>query len=251
MRLKESLHFSKVPPYKYFKIFSGNFHTLWVAIDFIERLGYFLVCSVINAVKHQKVTKTLNKQFIARRSIKCRWHMSEYIHSEAYSFINCHQTIIIIRSLFTTLNVADSSQNKYQSCQAWILVNFTNVAPAHSSIQYRQICWYHLIEETHSYPHVWKFPGNILKYLYGGLLKSVNFFWDALYRDRRAECWVCWFTWVNPHSSLKGVHRHVPWKHGLAQFGYLYNILVSAQVQLGDYSGPFVSLRSIYEDNTM
>ena len=41
--------------------------------------------------------------------------------------------------------------------------------------------WYHLIEETYSYPHVWKFPENILKYLYGGLLKSVNFFWDALY----------------------------------------------------------------------
>ena len=27
VRLKKSLHFSKVPPYKYFNIFSGNFHT--------------------------------------------------------------------------------------------------------------------------------------------------------------------------------------------------------------------------------
>ena len=36
-------------------------------------------------------------------------------------------------------------------------------------------CWYYLIEETHSYPQVWTFPGTIYKYLYGGLLKSVNF----------------------------------------------------------------------------
>ena len=51
------------------------------------------------------------------------------------------------------------------------LVNFTNVAPADSSIQYCQIFGDHLIEETHSYRHVWKFPENILKYLYGEIFE--------------------------------------------------------------------------------
>ena len=72
-----------------------------------------------------------------------------------------------------------ANRTNTNSCQARILVNFTNVAPAHSSIQYRQICWYHLIEETHSYPHVWKFPENILKYLYGGTFETCKLFIDT------------------------------------------------------------------------
>ena len=47
-----------------------------------------------------------------------------------------------------------AARTNTNSCQAWILVNFTNVAPAHSSIKYCQILGYHLIEETPSYPHV-------------------------------------------------------------------------------------------------
>ena len=72
-----------------------------------------------------------------------------------HKFSSDHQNYNF-RSLLTTLNVADSRQKKItNSCQAWILVNFTNVAPAQSSIQYRHIIfWYHLIEETYSYPHV-------------------------------------------------------------------------------------------------
>ena len=62
------------------------------AINYLSVFGYFLVCSVINyvifnAVKHQIVTKTLNKEWIALCSIKCLWHISEYTHSKAYSFI--------------------------------------------------------------------------------------------------------------------------------------------------------------------
>ena len=103
--------------------------------------------------------------------------MSEYTHSKAYFFHKVssdHQNDNIEAiSRLSILLIADRTNTN--SCQAWILVNFTNVAPAHSSIQYRNFFWYHLIEETHSYPHVWKFPEHILKYLYGGLLKSVNF----------------------------------------------------------------------------
>ena len=40
------------------------------------------------------------------------------------------------------------------SCQDWNLPPFTNVASAHSSIQYRQIFWCNLIEVTLSYLQV-------------------------------------------------------------------------------------------------
>ena len=69
-----------------------------------------------------------------------------------------------------------AARTNTNSCQAWILVNFTNVAPAHSSIKYCQILGYHLIEETPSYPHVCKFPENILKYLYGGTFEKCKLF---------------------------------------------------------------------------
>ena len=72
------------------------------AINYIiERLGYFLVFHSINYHSiyyrtHHKVTQTLNKVIIARWSITCRWHMSEYTHNKAHSFMKCHQTIGMI-----------------------------------------------------------------------------------------------------------------------------------------------------------
>ena len=138
----------------------------------------------INDRTHQWVFKTLNN--VINCSMKHEMSMAYvgiYTHNKAYPFINYHQTIRIckILRLFTTLKFADSSaKTNTNSCQARILVNFTNVAPAHSSIQYRHIFWYHLIEETHSYRHVWTFSENIWNIYMKGLLKSVNFFWDAL-----------------------------------------------------------------------
>ena len=80
---------------------------------FIERFGYFLVCFVINAVKHQNVTKTLNNVIDSSMQHKM---------SVAYVRIYTQQSIFFhelsldhqnynFRSLFTTLNVADSRQN--------------------------------------------------------------------------------------------------------------------------------------------
>ena len=82
--------------------------------------------------------------------------MSEYTHNKAYPSINCHQTIKYEKfKAFPRLSILlIAAKTNTNICQARILVNFTNVVPAHSSIQYRQICWYHLIEETHSYQHV-------------------------------------------------------------------------------------------------
>ena len=116
--------------------------------------------------------------------------MAEYIHKKSTFFHKVssdHQNDNFEAfSLLSILLIA--ARTNTNSCQAWILVNFTNVAPAHSSIQYRQICWYHLIEETHSYPHVWTFPENISKYLYGGLLISVNLLRRAVDNDKRTTC---------------------------------------------------------------
>ena len=53
---------------------------------------------IINAMKHQKLTKTLNNVINSSMKHKCRWHMSEYTLNNAYSFINCHQTIRMIIS---------------------------------------------------------------------------------------------------------------------------------------------------------
>ena len=106
--------------------------------------------------------------------------MSEYTHNKAYFFhkVSDHQNDNFEAfSRLSILLIADRTNTN--SCQAWILVNFTKVAPAHSSIQHPQNFWYHLIEETHSYPHVWKFPENILKYLYEGTFEKCKLLIDT------------------------------------------------------------------------
>ena len=74
------------------------------------------------------------------------WHMSEYTHNKPYEYMTnskrFHDSILLI--------AANTNPN---FCQDWNLLSFTNVASAHSSIQYRPIFWCHLIEVTHSYPH--------------------------------------------------------------------------------------------------
>ena len=113
---------------------------------FIEHFGYFLVCSVINAeiinaVKHQKVTTTLNnvinssmRHKISVAYVRIYTQQSIFLHKlssdhQNYNFEAFSRLSILLIEEKTNTN----------SCQAWILVNFTNVAPAHSSIQYRQI----------------------------------------------------------------------------------------------------------------
>ena len=166
-----------------------RFFLLHRAINyFIERFCYFLVCSVINAViinavNHQQVTKTLNnvidssmRHKMSVAYVRIYTQQSIFFHELSLDHQNYNFEAF---SRLSMLLIADKTNTN--SCQAWILVNFTNVAPAYSSIQYRQICSYHLIEETYSYPHVWKFPENMLKYLYGGTFEKCKLFWYALY----------------------------------------------------------------------
>ena len=120
--------------------------------------------------------------------MECWWH---------YVRIYTQQSIIVTRPLacenlkaFALLSILlMAAKANTNSCQARILVNFTNVAPAHSSIQYRRNFWYHLIEET----HVWKFPENILKYLYGGTLKKCKLFIETHCRNK---------FWINERNSF-------------------------------------------------
>ena len=100
-------------------------------------------------------------------------------------------------SRFSMLLIA--AKTNTNSCQSWILVNFTNEAPAHSSIKYRQIFWYHLIEETHSYPHVWKVPENILKYLYGGTFEKCKLFYTHCTLNKVKS---------NNHFALRSMFDH-------------------------------------------
>ena len=107
-----------------------------------------------------------------------------------------------------------AAKTNTNSCQAWILVNFTNVAPAHSSIQYRQILEYHLIEETHSYPHVWKFPENILKYLYGGTFKKCKLFLrHTVYQNKLVFNRLSWLQY-SLQTRLGLVWTHSVWIPG-------------------------------------
>ena len=89
--------------------------------------------------------------------MNCRLHMSEYTHKQSLSV---HKFVIRPSEYekfkaFSRLSILlIAAKTNTNSCQARILVNITNVVPAHSSIQYRQIFWYHLVEQTHSYQHV-------------------------------------------------------------------------------------------------
>ena len=181
---------------------------------FIERFGYFLVCSVINAViinavKDQKVTKTLNnvidssmrhKMLVAY--VRIYTQQSIFFHELSLDHQNYNFEAF---SWLSMLLIADKTNTN--SCQAWILVNFTNVATAHSSIQYRQIFSYHLIEETYtcSYPHVWKFPKNMLKYLYGGTFEKCKLFFDThcIGPTYTSKVTVSLSQWIIPYSKHK------------------------------------------------
>ena len=113
---------------------------------FIERFGYSLACSVINAViinavKHQKVTKTHSnvidssmRHKMSVAYVRIYTQQSIFFHELSLDHQNYNFEAF---SQLSMLLIADKRTTN--SCQAWILVNFTNVAPAHSSIQYCQI----------------------------------------------------------------------------------------------------------------
>ena len=115
--------------------------------------------------------------------------MLEYTHNKALFFHKLssdHQNDNF--EAFSRLSIVlIAEKTNTNSCQAWILVNFTNVAPAHSSIQYCQIFWYHVIEETYSYPHVWKFPENILKSVNFFLRRTVDQIWVSIMKFDKSK----------------------------------------------------------------
>ena len=107
---------------------------------FIERF-WLLFGVFFNAVKHQKITKTLNN--VINSSMQHKMSMA-YVRIYTQPCIFFHKLSSDHQndnfeafSRLSMLLIADKTNT--DSCQAWILVNFTNVAPAHSSIQYRQM----------------------------------------------------------------------------------------------------------------
>ena len=101
---------------------------------------------IINAVKHLKVTKMLND--VTNSSMQHKMSMAYlriYTHNNAYSFINCHQTIrMIILKTFSRLSMLlITDKTNTNSYQAWILVNFTNVGQR--SMNLVKICYFYLV----------------------------------------------------------------------------------------------------------
>ena len=100
----------------------------------------FCMCSVINAVvinavKHQKVTKTLNN--VINSSMQHKMSMA-YVRIYTQQCIFFHKLSSHHQndnfeafSRLSMLVIADKTNTN--SCQSWIFVNFTNVAPAHPS----------------------------------------------------------------------------------------------------------------------
>ena len=56
-----------------------------------------------------------------------------------------------------------------------IFIPFTKVASAHPSMNYFQISWCHMINQTFSHPYIYKFLENVSHFLFGRLFKGVNF----------------------------------------------------------------------------
>ena len=148
------------------------------AINYIiEHFGYFLVFRSINNYysiyyrTHQNVTKTRNK--VVNSSM-------EHTMSMAYVRIYTQQSIFFHKvssdhqndnfEAFSRLWMLLIAAKTYTtSCQAWIFVIVRNVAPAHSSIQYRQIFCYHFDKRDPQLPTSMKISW---KYLYGGTFEK-------------------------------------------------------------------------------
>ena len=127
---------------------------------------YALLC-VYSDICHRHFMPHRAMNYIIERFGVSPFQQSIFFHELSLD----HQTNNFVAfSRLSMLLIADKTNTN--SCQAWILVNFTNVTPAHSSIQYRQT-----YIATHMYEKFLKICWNIYM---GGLLKSVNFFLYAL-----------------------------------------------------------------------
>ena len=161
---------------------------IWCCIELLITLLSVLVifwCFSINYHRinyrtHQKVTKTLNE--VINSSMKHKMSM-------AYVRIYTQQCIF-----FHKLSSDHQNDNfeAFSRLSILLIAAKTNTNSCMSSLDFAQFykcdsCslkhynvvkffWHHLIEETHSYPHVWKFPEYILKYLYGGTFEKCKLF---------------------------------------------------------------------------
>ena len=105
--------------------------------------------------------------------------MSEYTRNKAYPFINCRQTIRIWKSqsLFTTLNFADSSQNKYQFLSSPDFGQFHkrgSCSLKHTILSDLLVSFDR--RDSYSYRHVWNFLKIFWNIYMGDFKKKLTFF---------------------------------------------------------------------------
>ena len=148
--------------------------------------------------------------------------MSECTHNKAYSFIMCHQTIrmIISKPFHDSQLLADSSQNKCQFLSSLDFGQFYKCGSCSLKHTISSIFFgYHLIEDTHSYPHLWKFPENILKYLYGGTFEKCKLFIET-------HC-ISLMTWCyKPSTSCQETNNKKIYVYERAELATFENVCI-------------------------
>ena len=146
------------------------------AINYIiVRFGYFLVFHninyhSINYKTHQQVTKTLNK--VINSSMKHKMSMA-YVRIYTQQSIFFHKVSSDYQNDNFEALAAKTNTNSCQACMDF--GHFYKCGSCSLKHTISSIFFNHLIEETHSYQHLWKCPENILNIYMGGLLKSVHF----------------------------------------------------------------------------
>ena len=88
-------------------------------------------------------------------------------HCPSYSIINSshHRQFPMLRDFSLS-----------QFLRNLIFTSFTKVASAHPSINYFQIFWCHMIDETFSHSYIWTFPENVSVFIWQTIQKCQLFF---------------------------------------------------------------------------
>ena len=103
-----------------------------------------------------------------------------------------YPSLLIINSSdhqqFLCWGTSRSAKWNTQFLRSLIFIPFTKEASAHPSMNYFQICWCHMIDETsiiHTYVN---FSKMFHIFLFGTIFKSVNFFFETLGIYRNGQC---------------------------------------------------------------
>ena len=151
---------------------------------------YRITCTITSPITPSNTTNTIpgNANNLTRlpQSINV---IKNVMH--AHSFINfwlhkpCHTqhipypSSVIINSShhqqFVRWGTFRSAKTDSQFLRNLIFTPFTKVASAHPSMNYFQICWCHMIDETFSHTYIWTFSENVSVFIWQTIHKCQLF----------------------------------------------------------------------------